>query len=756
MIGHCKTSSTPSSSSLWDLLPTEIKDHIFNETDIPTRFLNNCPLTESEIEAHAQRIWVAIITTNSWDRDLTLLPNNKFPTILNGLDQITSREVYRILCERRPDLDGIQHLQEAFNDKSFWSRVGQSSPPRTDASFKLHKLIIPRLLINIPMRQYWTDELNGIEDLDQLKLFFVAGSCGHCELFQHLYTKIFDQTANTNTTTSIPTSDMWLSGLFGYILQLAAERGFTQVIQFLLTKFKIDDTNPTNIQVNSESIRHPTDPTPLKSYTTEAVYDAIYAGRLDVLKLLLTLPHNYPTPNRQDYYLSGVVRHLHVLKFLFLEIPGIDVKAISLSSLRYASAMGIIDTVQFLLSTFPDISTYTPSTLTSSFANALTEASTMGHLNVVKMLLKYRGNTDVGQALGNAARRGHLQIVKTLAMVPGINAGARIDYAIRSAAQEKHYDIVKFLTAHFGVDVGVEYNYVLAIVAEHGDLDMVKFLVGLPGVDPTASRNDALRRAASQGHLEVVKFLLTLPGVDIRSNDDEVFTRASSQGHLEIIRIWLLHSGVSASRISERFLSQAISGGHLDIVKLLVEFLGVDVTANNNKALRDLVNMGGKAEIFNYLMGFPGVDLSSIDSDPITRAVLSGQADILKLLLTVEGIDAFADNSIALRIAAKTGQVEIVKLLLAVPGMDPTVKNNNAFTLAAERGHVEVVKLLLDKARESNEFVRMVSKAGAEEFVNMFETFDWDDDDNYDLMRLRARARREKALKMLRAKYGQS
>ncbi|KAJ3307507.1 hypothetical protein HDU76_004616, partial [Blyttiomyces sp. JEL0837] len=161
--------STPSvlSTSLWDALPTEIKNLTFNATHIPTRLINNQPLTESEIKANARDIWIAVINTNSWHLDLTPLPKSHFPTILNGLDQITSREAYYQLCKPRPDLVGIRPLQTLFEPKTFWSQMNLDRNPEPE---------LVKLLIHIFMRQNWKDELDGLNDLDQFYLCIEAGS----------------------------------------------------------------------------------------------------------------------------------------------------------------------------------------------------------------------------------------------------------------------------------------------------------------------------------------------------------------------------------------------------------------------------------------------------------------------------------------------------------------------------------------------------------------------------------------------------
>ncbi|KAJ3331756.1 hypothetical protein HDU76_002312 [Blyttiomyces sp. JEL0837] len=93
-----------------------------------------------------------------------------------------------------------------------------------------------------------------------------------------------------------------------------------------------------------------------------------------------------------------------------------------------------------MLSTFPDISTFSiPYTEPIAFATAVADAAANGHLDVVKLLLKFRGDVDVGDALPDAARRGNLEIVKTLLMIPGVNIAANNDQALAIAATKQHF-----------------------------------------------------------------------------------------------------------------------------------------------------------------------------------------------------------------------------------------------------------------------------------------------------------------------------
>ncbi|KAJ3286746.1 hypothetical protein HDU76_007936, partial [Blyttiomyces sp. JEL0837] len=348
--GSASASSSSSSISLWDSLPFEIKEQILTETDAPTRFINNHPVTETEIRENAHDIWMAVINTNSWDRDLSVLPKASFPTILNGLDQVTSREVYHQLCKNRPNLDRDKELQrlirqETWKDLEIWKFKYASSP----------ELLIgygsySEPLLHIPMRLYWMDLLPGLHELNQLKLFYVAGSFGHFELFQHLYNNLF---LNQHESNLIHTpSDMSLSDIVSHIIFFAAQRGYMNILQFLLTKFNIDDDNNKPVDIPPP----PSKPaiTLTKSITNYAIPHACKMGYLEIVKFLLTVPGVDPTA-LDNYAVREAAGkgHLEIVKFL-LTVPGVDPTACDNYAVRNAASNGYLDVVKFLL-TVPGI-----------------------------------------------------------------------------------------------------------------------------------------------------------------------------------------------------------------------------------------------------------------------------------------------------------------------------------------------------------------------------------------------------------------
>ncbi|KAJ3282189.1 hypothetical protein HDU76_008755, partial [Blyttiomyces sp. JEL0837] len=583
------------SSSPWNLLPTEIKDQIFSEADVPTRFINHYPASESEINAKAHDIWIAVITTSSWDLDLSRLPNNKFPTILNGLEQVTSREVYHSLCKARPDLDGIQHLQRIFNEGDFWTGLKPDLSGEWDPSFlHIHESEIPKLFINIPMRQYWMDELNGFDDLDQLKLLFMAGCCGHFKLFQHLFDDIFNDKHQQSLRTSTSTSEITISEVFSLIMFFAAKRGYQDIIDFVLSNVSINKNNTEDQQQPQQDDSLTLDPT----ITTLSIYETLKHGHLQLFRILSALPNKDPTLQDCDAFLDDAVNHLHIIKFLFMEFDCLqDLEYQPNQALWYASKNGSFETVKFLLSAFP---TLNPSSY--KIEDSIEIASTNGHIQIVSLLLKYsksdRFNINITRAVRNAVDNGDLAMVRMLLNASGFTIWG--DQAVRIAAGEGHLDIVKLLVSNPRVDLAVSDLYEsVKIALEFGHDEIAKFLMLDPRLQELLTNGVILSDASMVGNVGVVKLALGMSEYS-RNDIHRYLLLAIEYGRLEIVKLLVEVPGVAPARKNEA-LKMAVKGGHVDVVRLLLEVTGFDVTDNDNEVLIT-AGENGHFEVLHFLL----------------------------------------------------------------------------------------------------------------------------------------------------------
>ena len=173
----------------------------------------------------------------------------------------------------------------------------------------------------------------------------------------------------------------------------------------------------------------------------------------------------------------------------------------------------------------------------SHFVTPLIIAARNGHLNSVKILLKYgaeietRGTLKIEDEviegctpLWAAATTGHLDVVKLL-----IERNADVDgrkstdsTPLRAAAHDGHLDVVRCLVER-GADVNARTQYKatpIMAACDYGHVSIITYLINKGAfVDLQAkSGNTALHYAAQRGHLEVVSQLLSLGASQLPNN----------------------------------------------------------------------------------------------------------------------------------------------------------------------------------------------------------------------------------------------
>ena len=214
----------------------------------------------------------------------------------------------------------------------------------------------------------------------------------------------------------------------------------------------------------------------------------------------------------------------------------------------------------------------------SHFVTPLIIAARNGHLNSVKILLKYRAEIETRGTLKTenevidgctplwaAAYTGHLDVVKLLI--------------------ERNADIEARGTLKVGGQV-IEGCTPLWAAAYTGHLDVVRLLIKRNAdVDGrTSSGSTPLRAAAHDGHLDVVRCLVE-SGADVNARNDHESTPldiACYRGHLSVVT-YLINKGAF---VDQRYkggntaLHSAAEGSHLEIVSQLLA-LGASQLPNN-------------------------------------------------------------------------------------------------------------------------------------------------------------------------------
>ena len=173
----------------------------------------------------------------------------------------------------------------------------------------------------------------------------------------------------------------------------------------------------------------------------------------------------------------------------------------------------------------------------SHFVTPFIIAARNGHLNSVKILLKYgayieaRGTlkiedqvTEGCTPLWAAAYAGRLNVVKPL-----IKRNADVDgrtskgsTPLRAASHEGHLDVVRCLVES-GADVNARTQYKgtpIMAACDHGHLSIVTYLINKGAFVnlPAKDGNTALHYAAQRGHLETVSQLLALGASQLPNN----------------------------------------------------------------------------------------------------------------------------------------------------------------------------------------------------------------------------------------------
>ncbi|OQR88267.1 hypothetical protein ACHHYP_07000 [Achlya hypogyna] len=136
--------------------------------------------------------------------------------------------------------------------------------------------------------------------------------------------------------------------------------------------------------------------------------------------------------------------------------------------------------------------------------NAMDNASSEGHLHVVRFLHEHRTEGCSKNALSGPAWKGHLDVVEFLhGHRPECRTASAMIWAMKNAASYGHLDVVRFLHDSRTDDLSVDNNSI-DCAAGSGHLDVVRYFHEL-GVYPFTTR--AVDCAAMDGHIPVVRFL---------------------------------------------------------------------------------------------------------------------------------------------------------------------------------------------------------------------------------------------------------
>ena len=186
--------------------------------------------------------------------------------------------------------------------------------------------------------------------------------------------------------------------------------------------------------------------------------------------------------------------------------------------------------------------------------NPLRWASSLGHTEIVKLLLEKGANPYNDQALIDACRGGYTQIVQLL-----LKYGTNPDNALSLASATGHTEIVNLLLL-YGANPHADNDEPLRWASSLGHTEVVKLFLE-KGANPY--NDQVLIDACRWGYTQIVQLLLKYG-----ANPDNALSLASAAGHAEIVNLLLLY-GANPHADNDKPLKQAQINGHSDIVKLL-------------------------------------------------------------------------------------------------------------------------------------------------------------------------------------------
>ena len=260
---------------------------------------------------------------------------------------------------------------------------------------------------------------------------------------------------------------------------------------------------------------------------------------------------------------------------------------------------------------------------------SLLEASTNGHVDVVKLLVEHDASsldevdTIVTRAAGD---NGHADVIEVL-----LQHGARVgDGSLVIASQRGYAGVVKLLLQHG---------------ASSEDLESALWFVGTSN------------GCSGRGYADVVSLLIDA-GADIEADDGVALCNAAERDRADVVRLLIEH-GADAN--SGAALRVAISSGCARVVDLLIQN-GAKIY---HTALCDATRCGD-AEMVTILLK-NGADVNQEDEDDAMSALEvaadAGHAAIVVLLIHF-GANIHANGDFALRYAVNKGHTAVTDLLM--------------------------------------------------------------------------------------------
>lgn len=390
----------------------------------------------------------------------------------------------------------------------------------------------------------------------------------------------------------------------------------------------------------------------------------------------------------------------------------------------------IVDNMRLIKDSYPDIADNT----------LLIHACSIGHVNVVKYLLKTTFNTS--ESVNTIDQTGKTALMKLVESSPPkrwkeilqclLEAGAIVDLqagdgmgptALIQAVRSQHYAVIPFLlNAGANANIYVNGETALMIAAKFGNKNVIDVLLMAKNISLDLTNKPgytALMIAVYHGQKDAVRMLVDAGAsleIQDKYNCETALMMAVSKGtdYMLIVRD-LLTAGASTDEQVDIHGQTALfhatklrKGASYMIHTLLIAEAQVDIQDNNGYTCLALLSQIGDINSIHLLLkAGANVNIANHNGDtPLLLAISKGHKKIVQKLIDVGAIIDIQNNYgySALLKAVYCCDIDIIKLLIEV-GANVNLRNYNGYTAlirAAELGNFEVVKLLLEAGAETN------------------------------------------------------
>ncbi|KAJ3318063.1 hypothetical protein HDU76_000944 [Blyttiomyces sp. JEL0837] len=274
----------------------------------------------------------------------------------------------------------------------------------------------------------------------------------------------------------------------------------------------------------------------------------------------------------------------------------------------------------------------------------------------------------------------------------------RFTEVLKVAAEEGHVDIVNYLLDNFNDNVDSEsLNAAMKAACGMGHAKVVKVLSKFDQIDMNAYGITALQSAALLGDPEFMQTLVDCGKVDVTIDQNAALRYSCRNGFLGVVKVLLKVKGVDPGACDNEAFRSACKNGHVGIVNVLLRTGCVDPTACDNEGFREACKNGHK-EVVKVLLRVPNVDPGACDNEGLRMGCRHNRNEVVRVLLRTvgsRGVDMSACGYEAVKFACENRNWAIVKMLVAKGEKDVVAV---AMEMAEERGLKDVADMIKNSA----------------------------------------------------------